>query len=299
LRWAVAEMNRRYQLCAEYGCRNITDYNVMVAEEKLKAEEKVFEKESLDEALEATADAEADLNFDEAVLGKNDKLKELPQKMPNIVIVIDELADLMMSSGKEVEASICRIAQMARAVGMHLIVATQRPSVDVITGLIKANIPARIAFAVSSSIDSRTILDGIGAEDLLGKGDMLYLPGGMSKPVRIQGIYVSPKEIERVVNNVKVNGEPAYLEDILSLKVASEKVQGIPDSSMGGGNGDDDEMYEQALRVVKESRRASASLLQRRLKVGYARAARLLDLMEQNGAIGPVNGAKPREIYVE
>lgn len=262
LRWAVAEMNRRYQLCAENGHRSLGEFNAC-----------------RDKHTEGS-------DF------------EGHQKMPNIIIVIDELADLMMSAGKEVEASICRIAQMARAMGMHLILATQRPSVDVITGLIKANIPARIAFAVSSSIDSRTILDGIGAEDLLGKGDMLYLPGGMSKPVRIQGIYISPKEIERVVNNIKVSGAPpSYLEDVISPRVAQERVQGIPESNLA--DSDDETLYHEAMKVVVESRKASASLLQRRLKVGYARAARLLDQMEQNGVIGPVNGAKAREIYTQ
>lgn len=262
LRWAVAEMNRRYQLCAELGHKNIDEFN--------------------------------------GCAEVHEEGRDLPghQKMPNIVIVIDELADLMMAAGKEVEASICRIAQMARAVGMHLVVATQRPSVDVITGLIKANIPARIAFAVSSSVDSRTILDGIGAEDLLGKGDMLYLPGGMSKPVRIQGIYVSTKEIERVINNLKISAPANYVEDIVSPKVAHDRVQGIPESSLGDEDMDDEGLYQQALQLVAESRKASASLLQRRLKVGYARAARLLDMMEQNGVIGPVNGAKPRDIYL-
>lgn len=261
LRWAVAEMNRRYQACAEYRHRNIQEYN---------------------NCTEVHEDG-----------------RELPGhlKMPNIVIVIDELADLMMAAGKEVEASICRVAQMARAVGMHLIVATQRPSVDVITGLIKANIPTRIAFAVSSSIDSRTILDGTGAEDLLGKGDMLYLAGGMSKPVRVQGIFISSKEIERVTNNVKIARPPNYVDDIISPRVAQQKVQGIPQSDLG--EADDDQLYQMALQVVTETRKASASLLQRRLKLGYARAARLLDLMEENGVIGPVNGAKAREIYME
>lgn len=260
LRWAVAEMNRRYQLCAELGHKNIQEFNGC---------QEIHEEG-----------------------------RELPghQNMQNIVIVIDELADLMMAAGKEVEASICRIAQMARAVGMHLIVATQRPSVDVITGLIKANIPARIAFAVSSSVDSRTILDGAGAEDLLGKGDMLYLPGGMSKPLRIQGIYVSTKEIERVINNIKIMAPPNYVEDIVSPKVAQAKIQGVPESALG--EEDDESLYHQALELVAESRKASASLLQRRLKVGYARAARLLDMMEENGVIGPVNGAKPRDIYL-
>ncbi len=262
LRWAVAEMNRRYQLFAENRHRNIEDYNTC---------QEVHEEG-----------------------------REMPghQKMPVIVIVIDELADLMMAAGKEVEASICRIAQMARAVGMYLVVATQRPSVDVITGLIKANIPARIAFMVSSSVDSRTILDGIGAEDLLGKGDMLYLPGGMSKPVRIQGIYISSKEIERVTNNIKISAAPNYLDEITSPKVASAAVAGIPASTFGDEEEDDENLYQQAIQVVTESRKASASLLQRRLKVGYARAARLLDMMEQNGMIGPVNGAKARDIYV-
>ncbi|MFC1810199.1 DNA translocase FtsK 4TM domain-containing protein [Patescibacteria group bacterium] len=220
----------------------------------------------------------------------------MEEKMSTIVVVIDELADLMMAAGKEVEASICRIAQMARAVGIHLVVATQRPSVDVITGLIKANIPARIAFAVSSSIDSRTIIDGIGAEDLLGKGDMLYLPSGMNKPVRIQGIYISSEEIEAVTNRVKLTIEPDYDDEIISTKVAGQKLNGVPDSSFGNS---DDEMYTQAIEVIKQNRKASASLLQRRLKVGYARAARLLDELEENGAIGPPNGAKPREIYID
>jgi S-DNA-T family DNA segregation ATPase FtsK/SpoIIIE len=220
----------------------------------------------------------------------------IEDKMSTIVVVIDELADLMMAAGKEVEASICRIAQMARAVGMHLVIATQRPSVDVITGLIKANIPARVAFAVSSSVDSRTILDSTGAEDLLGKGDMLYLPSGMSKLTRIQGIFISSKEIEKVTNRVKITAAPDYNDEIISNRVADKKVQGIPDSSQGSS---DDSLYEDAIDVIKRSRKASASLLQRRLKIGYARAARLLDILEENKVIGPSKGAKPRDIYVE
>lgn len=261
LRWAVAEMNRRYQRCAEYHHRSITEWNSC--------------SENHEEGRQESGH----------------------QKMPNIIIIIDELADLMMAAGKEVEASICRIAQMARAVGMHLIIATQRPSVDVITGLIKANVPTRIAFAVSSAIDSRTIIDGAGAEDLLGKGDMLYLPADMGKPIRVQGIYISSKEIERVTNNIKIAAPPNYLEDVISPRIAQQKVQGIPQSDLG--DMDDEHLYQQALQVISESRKASASLLQRRLKLGYARAARLLDQMEENGVIGPVNGAKPREIYIE
>lgn len=223
-------------------------------------------------------------------------------KLPRIVVVIDELADLMMAAGKEVEASICRIAQMARAVGIHLIIATQRPSVDVITGLIKANIPSRISFAVSSSIDSRTILDGIGAEDLLGRGDMLYLPPGMNKPMRIQGIYVSTEEIERVTNRVKLTIEPKYDESITSLETAKQSLAGVPASKIAGSMGDgadEDDMYEQAFQLVVQTRKASASLLQRHLKLGYARAARLIDLLEKNGIVGPADGAKPRRILVE
>jgi len=218
------------------------------------------------------------------------------EKMPRIIVVIDELADLMMAAGKEVEAAICRIAQMARAVGIHLIIATQRPSVDVITGLIKANIPSRIAFAVSSSIDSRTILDGIGAEDLVGRGDMLYLPTGQNKPTRIQGIFVSTEEIERVSNRIKLTVEPEYNDNITSEETAKQSVAGVPDSKAGNS---EDDMYESAYTLVKESRKASASLLQRRLKVGYARAARLIDLLEENGVVGPANGAKPRKILVD
>jgi len=252
LRWCVAEMNRRYQICADNAKRNITDYN---------------------------ADPKNEDN-----------------KMSTIIVVIDELADLMMASGKEVEASICRIAQMARAVGIHLVIATQRPSVDVITGLIKANIPCRIAFAVSSSIDSRTILDMIGAEDLLGKGDMLYLPSGQAKPLRVQGIYISTKEIEKVTNAIKLTMAPDYNDEIISTRIAGQKVQGIPDS---GFEESDDELCDDAMGVIRENRKASASLLQRRLKIGYARAARLLDILEEKGHIGPSNGAKPRDIFMD
>ncbi|MBT3704469.1 hypothetical protein HOG17_01680 [Candidatus Peregrinibacteria bacterium] len=221
---------------------------------------------------------------------------DIKEKLPKIVVVIDELADLMMASGKEVEASICRIAQMARAVGIHLIIATQRPSVDVITGLIKANIPARIAFAVSSGIDSRTVLDGTGAEDLLGRGDMLYLPSGMGKPFRIQGVFVSSKEIDKVTNKVKLTVEPDYDDTITSTEIASKKLNGIPNSKSGL---DEDAMYEEAYNLVRETGKASASLLQRRLKLGYARAARLIDILEDKGVVGPADGAKPRKILGE
>lgn len=247
LKWAVAEMNRRYKELSEKKYRNIEEYNSGEA-----------------------------------------------KKMHKIVIVVDELADLMMqASRKETEALICRIAQMARAVGIHLIIATQRPSVDVITGVIKANITTRIAFTVTAGVDSRTVIDTVGAEDLLGMGDMLYLPGNMSRPIRVQGVYVSSKEIERVTNSIKLTIEPDYDESITDVKSA------IDNGMMGAGDGaEQDNMYNDAVTIVKETGKASASLLQRRLSIGYARAARILDIMEEQGIIGPANGAKPREIYI-
>lgn len=251
LRWAVAEMNRRYKVCAEAGHRNIADYN-------------------------------AD--------------RKTAEKMPKIVIVIDELADLMMQAQKEVEASICRIAQMARAVGMHLIVATQRPSVDVITGLIKANIPTRIAFTVASSVDSRTILDTNGAEDLLGNGDMLYLSGTMGKPVRIQGIFISSKEIEKVTNRLKLTHEPQYTQDITSKETAQARVQGVPD--VHAESKSDEELVQLAMECLRKNRKAaSTSSMQRYLRIGYSRAARIIDLLEQAGVVSAAQGSKPRNVF--
>lgn len=249
LKWAVAEMMRRYQECSEHKCRNLEEYNA-------KAE----------------------------------------QKMPKIVIVIDELADLMMRQfKKDTEAAICRLAQMARAVGMHLIVATQRPSVDVITGLIKANIPTRISFAVTSSIDSRTILDSVGAEDLLGMGDMLFINSSLGKPIRVQGIYASTEEVKNVTNRIKTTvTEPEY-QDITKEEDSNSQITefNLDDAT------DTDELMEEAIALIKQSGKASASLFQRHLKVGYARAARLLDNLEKSGAVGPAKGAKPREIFIE
>lgn len=245
LKWAVAEMMRRYGELANKNYRNVSEYNA-------KEEE----------------------------------------KMPKIVIVVDELADLMMRQfKKETEAAICRLAQMARAVGMHLIIATQRPSVDVITGLIKANIPTRIAFAVTSSVDSRTILDSVGAEDLLGKGDMLLSTPSMGKPKRIQGIFVSTAEVQKVINHLKVQETPDYDHTIIE---GEQETHGGSFAGAGAGGS----INEQATEVIRETGKASASLLQRRLSIGYARAARILDELEEEGIIGPANGAKPREIYL-
>lgn len=230
------------------------------------------------------------------IVGYNKKLGKDDEKMPYIVMVVDELADVMLTAGQEMEGLIVRIAQMARAVGIHLILATQRPSVNVVTGLIKANIPTRIAFRVASQIDSRTILDMAGAERLIGKGDMLLMAGDGQKPKRIQGVFLEDKEIGLILDNVRSQREPDYNEDVIKpQKAPGGGSGGVP----GGAGGDiDDDMYQEAYDEVVKSGKASASLLQRRLRVGYARAARLLDLLEEQGVIGPSDGARPREILV-
>ncbi|MFA6394003.1 MAG: DNA translocase FtsK 4TM domain-containing protein [Patescibacteria group bacterium] len=245
---------------------------------------------------------EMDRRFDElAKHGKrniqsyNESAKDKYEKMPYIVFIIDELADLMVVAARDVETAVIRLAQMARAVGIHLILATQRPSVDVITGLIKANMPARIAFSVASSIDSRTILDSLGAEKLLGSGDMLFVTAELSKPKRIQGAFVSDNEIKKIVRYIKENGgETNYIEGITDR----QKVKGIGGAGMSGGDADSDDLFEEAKEIVINMGRASTSLLQRRLSVGYSRAAKLIDLLEENGIVGPGNGSKPREIMV-
>lgn len=265
LRWSVSEMMRRLQEFSKLGVRNLSEYNEKAEEMARKSAVSGTQEES--------------------------SLK----KLPKIVIVIDELADLMMRQHrKDTEAMVCRIAQMARAVGMHLIIATQRPSVDVITGLIKANIPTRIAFSMTSAVDSRTVIDTIGAEDLLGKGDMLFVNAKLPRPKRIQGIYISTEEIERVVNRIKatVPDEFFFEESIFS---SNEDSGG---GFFGDEGGDSDDLLDEAVEVIRSTGKASASLLQRRLSVGYARAARILDIMEGRGMIGPAEGAKPRKIYL-
>ncbi|MCQ2560377.1 MAG: DNA translocase FtsK, partial [Clostridia bacterium] len=250
LHWAVMEMERRYQLFAQSGVKDMKRYNANIAA------------------------ADPELEF-----------------LPFIVIIIDELADLMMVASHEVEDSICRLAQMARAAGMHLVVATQRPSVDVITGLIKANIPSRISFAVSSQMDSRTILDMSGAEKLLGKGDMLFAPVGAAKPIRVQGAYLSDQEVENLVEFLKTQSQPVYNEEILNTPLPQPNSKTITDSG-------DDELLGKAVRLFLESNTASISLLQRRFHIGYARAARLVDIMEQRGIVGSFEGGKPRAILM-
>ena len=251
LKWAVAEMERRYRTLAEVKKRNIGEYNMLKTEEG----------------------------------------------MPYIVIVIDELADLMMMAARDVEALIVRIAQKARAVGIHLILATQRPSVDVITGLIKANVPARIAFTTASQVDSRTIIDQMGAEKLLGRGDMLLLTSDMPKPKRVQAAFISDEETVKVTHFITEQRAPAYNDEVVSQPVTIGKGGVVAD--MGSGNSDaDDDMFRDAVRVVIENKKASTSLLQRRLRIGYGRAARLIEEMEEQGIIGAADGSRPREVLV-
>ncbi len=266
-------MERRYKLMSKLGVRNLAGYNNKIAEAE-KNEQKIPNPFSL------TPDAPEPL-----------------EKLPTIVIIIDELADLMMVVGKKVEELIARIAQKARAAGLHLILATQRPSVDVITGLIKANIPTRIAFQVSSKIDSRTILDQMGAEALLGMGDMLYMPPGTGLPVRVHGAFVSDEEVHRVVEHLKAQGEPNYIEGILEGGVAEDGAEGALGGE-GGGGGEADALYDQAVAVVLKNRRASISLVQRHLRIGYNRAARLLEQMEQSGLVSTMQSNGNREILV-
>ncbi|HXH02135.1 MAG TPA: DNA translocase FtsK 4TM domain-containing protein [Candidatus Competibacteraceae bacterium] len=281
LRWCVAEMERRYKLMAALKVRNIAGYNRLVKD-----------------ALDAGQPIVDPLWKPQDHLGEDAQAPAL-EPLPFIVVVIDELADMMMIVGKKVEELIARLAQKARASGIHLILATQRPSVDVITGLIKANIPTRIAFQVSSKVDSRTILDQIGAEQLLGHGDMLYLPPGTAFPQRVHGAFVDDHEVVKVVEFLKSTGKPQYIDDI--LEESSEPTPGIA-SEMGGAGGEEggesDPLYDQAVRIVVESRRASISGVQRRLKIGYNRAARMIEEMERAGIVGPLQANGNREVLV-
>jgi S-DNA-T family DNA segregation ATPase FtsK/SpoIIIE len=272
LSWAVKEMERRYDLLHELGYRDITGYNAAFDRGDLKAEPGVGE----------------------------DHIGEHPEypRLPFILVVVDELADLMMIAARDVEESICRLAQMARAVGIHLVIATQRPSVNVITGLIKANVPARLAFAVSSSTDSRVILDQMGAEKLVGKGDMLLLEGGTSTSRRVQGCWVGEDEVRAVVAQWRRQApDVAYAEDVQGSDDDAGSMSG--GSGVGGGSGDDDDdLLWTAMELVVRSQLGSTSMLQRKLKVGFARAGRLMDLLEQRGVVGPSEGSKARAVLM-
>lgn len=275
LRWSVAEMERRYKLMAAMGVRNLAGFNRKVKDAEEAGEpiyDPMFKRESMDD------------------------VPPLLKTLPTIVVIVDEFADMMMIVGKKVEELIARIAQKARAAGIHLILATQRPSVDVITGLIKANIPTRMAFQVSSKIDSRTIIDQGGAEQLLGHGDMLYMPPGTSLPIRVHGAFVSDDEVHRVVEAWKLRGAPDYNDDILS---GVEEAGSGFDGGAGGGDGDDaetDALYDEAVQFVLESRRASISAVQRKLKIGYNRAARMIEAMEMAGVVTAMNTNGSREV---
>jgi len=273
LQWCVAEMDRRYRLMSALGVRNLAGYNG-----KLKEAAKAGT--SIPNPFSLTPESPEPLNA-----------------LPYVVVIIDELADLMMVVGKKVEQLIARLAQKARAAGIHLILATQRPSVDVITGLIKANIPTRISFQVSSKIDSRTILDQMGAEALLGQGDMLYLAPGSGVPVRVHGAFVADSEVHKVVDYLKKTGAPEYVDGILDAPGGEDGEEGA--GGEGGQGGDEaDPLYDQAVEVVLKTRRPSISLVQRHLRIGYNRAARLIEQMERSGLVSPMGANGNREVIV-
>jgi S-DNA-T family DNA segregation ATPase FtsK/SpoIIIE len=285
LRWCVGEMERRYKLMAALGVRNIAGYNRKI-EDAAKSGNPIIDPLWV---------------FDPTTMGwdPNEEPPEAPQlqNLPYIVVVIDEFADMMMIVGKKVEQLIARIAQKARAAGIHLILATQRPSVDVITGLIKANVPTRIAFQVSSKIDSRTILDQGGAEQLLGHGDMLYLPPGTSVPERIHGAFVDDHEVHKVVADWKRRGSPNYLTEVTDeVSVSGITVPGFDQSDDGSDGPESDPLYDEAVAFVLETRKASISSVQRKLRVGYNRAARLIEQMEASGVVSAMSSNGSREI---
>jgi S-DNA-T family DNA segregation ATPase FtsK/SpoIIIE len=278
LRWCVAEMERRYKLMAAMGVRNLAGFNKKVSDA-------IAAKEPIPDPLWVYTETH--------VIGEELPPAPTLETLPSIVVVVDEFADMMMIVGKKVEELIARIAQKARAAGIHLILATQRPSVDVITGLIKANVPTRIAFQVSSKVDSRTILDQGGAEQLLGHGDMLYLPPGSGLPVRIHGAFVSDEEVHRVVADWKRRGEPAYIDGLLDAG-ASDVVPGMAPEA--GGDDESDVLYDEAIHYVTQSRRASISSVQRKLRIGYNRAARLIEAMEAAGVVTEMGTNGSREV---
>jgi S-DNA-T family DNA segregation ATPase FtsK/SpoIIIE len=281
LKWAVREMEERYKKMAKLGVRNIDGYNQRLLEAKNKGED-----------LTRTVHTGFDKESGKAIY-EEEKLDLDP--LPYIVIIVDEMADLMMVAGKDIEGAVQRLAQMARAAGLHVILATQRPSVDVITGTIKANFPTRISFQVTSKIDSRTILGEMGAEQLLGQGDMLYMAGG-GRISRVHGPFVSDEEVEKVVRHLKTQGQPEYLEAVTAEEPTDEDGAVFDSTGMGGDGAGD--LFSQAVAIVKRDRKASTSYIQRRLQIGYNRAASLMERMELEGIVGQANHAGKREILV-
>jgi S-DNA-T family DNA segregation ATPase FtsK/SpoIIIE len=282
LKWAVREMEERYKKMSKLGVRNIDGYNQRLVEARAKGED-----------LTRTVHTGFDKETGKAVY--EDEKLDL-ELLPFIVIIVDEMADLMMVAGKDIEGAVQRLAQMARAAGLHVILATQRPSVDVITGTIKANFPTRISFQVTSKIDSRTILGEMGAEQLLGQGDMLYMAGG-GRISRVHGPFVSDEEVEKVVRHLKTQGQPEYLEAVTAEEPTDEDGAVFDGTGMGSDGGGD--LFSQAVAIVKRDRKASTSYIQRRLQIGYNRAASLMERMELEGIVGQPNHAGKREILIE
>ncbi len=299
LRWVVNEMEKRYQIFARVGVRNIKSFNERPKDKPLLTKEPELPLTARKERVEPGADGFA-VEIDEQIVVPRDEDIVIPEKLSYIVVIIDELADLMLVAPADVEMAIARITQMARAAGIHCIVATQRPSVDVITGVIKANIPARIAFQVAAKVDSRTILDQMGADKLLGKGDMLYLPPGSGRLIRAQGALITDAEIEAVMNHISVQGKPSYEPEIhQALQKAQSSMGSLPLDPDDEGSSEDDELLQKCIDVIRTEKKASVSLLQRRLKLGYGRAARMMDELEDRGVVGPSKGAEPRDILID
>jgi DNA segregation ATPase FtsK/SpoIIIE, S-DNA-T family len=282
LKWLLSEMEQRYQIFAKANVRNIVGFN----------------GRKKDGGKSQAPDSQAALTGVDPLASDD---IEIPERLPYIIAIIDELADLMMVAPAEIETSIARLAQLARAAGIHLIIATQRPSVNVITGVIKANLPSRIAFQVASQVDSRTILDTKGADTLIGRGDMLFAPPGTSRLVRAQGAFVSDDEVQALVEFLKKNGPPVYAAAVQQQidRAAREDDEESEGGADDGDLGDDEQLYQQALDVLKSTKRASTSMLQRRLRIGYNRAARIMEIMEEKGIVGPENGSSPRDILVD
>ena len=297
LRWVVNEMEKRYQIFARVGVRNIKSFNDRPKDKPLPPAELELPLSVTKEKVEAGADGFA-VQIDEEIVVPRDEDIIIPEKLSYIVVIIDELADLMLVAPADVEMCIARITQMARAAGIHCIVATQRPSVDVITGVIKANIPARIAFQVAQKVDSRTILDAMGADKLLGKGDMLYLPPGSARLIRAQGVLITDEEINQCVDFIAKQGKPSYEMEIHNALQRTPNSVAQPFDAEEG-EGEDEELIEQCIEVIRSEQKASVSLLQRRLKIGYGRAARIMDVLEERGYVGPSKGAEPRDILID